>query len=97
MDGRHVGRPWGETGNMANLPATRPRHSIGATVGILAGYVGGTRKLDAAIGAFADAYAAQTRTDYQLFVRSVRRGSMLRRQRRKAALASGDAAALREG
>ena len=47
-------------------------HARTTDAAVLAGYVGGTRKLDAAIAGFADAYAAQTRTDYRLFVRSLR-------------------------
>lgn len=49
-------------------------HARTADAAVLAGYVGGTRKLDAAIAEFADAYSAQTRTDYRLFVQSLRRG-----------------------
>jgi uncharacterized protein (DUF2252 family) len=48
-------------------------HARTSDAAILAGYVGASRKLDEAIAAFAVAYAEQTRTDYQLFVRSLRR------------------------
>jgi len=39
---------------------------------MLAGYVGRSTKLDTSIAAFAMAYAAQTETDYRLFIRSHR-------------------------
>ena len=52
-------------------------HARTTDAAVLAGYVGGTRKLDAAIAEFAEAYAAQTRTDYRLFVRSLRGGRIL--------------------
>jgi uncharacterized protein (DUF2252 family) len=44
-------------------------HARTTDAAVLAGYVGGTRKLDNAIAAFAAAYAAQTRTDYRLFAK----------------------------
>jgi uncharacterized protein (DUF2252 family) len=53
-------------------------HARTSDAAMLAGYVGASRKLDQAIAAFAVAYAEQTRTDYQLFVRSLRRRSGVR-------------------
>lgn len=52
-------------------------HARTTDAAVLAGYVGETRKLDAAIAEFAAAYAAQTRTDYRLFVRALRAGRIL--------------------
>ena len=52
-------------------------HARTTDAAVLAGYVGGTAKLDTAIAAFAVAYADQTRTDYRLFVRSLRGGRIV--------------------
>ena len=52
-------------------------HARTTDAAVLAGYVGGTAKLDTAIAAFAVAYAAQARIDYRLFVRSLRDGRFL--------------------
>jgi uncharacterized protein (DUF2252 family) len=49
-------------------------HARTSDAAMLAGYVGASKKLDRAIAEFAVAYAEQTRTDYKLFVRSLRRG-----------------------
>jgi uncharacterized protein (DUF2252 family) len=47
-------------------------HARTTDAAVLAGYVGRSAKLDTAIAGFATAYAEQTRTDYRLFVRSLR-------------------------
>ena len=47
-------------------------HARTGDAALLAGYVGGSRKLDTAIASFAVAYATQTKADYRGFVRSLR-------------------------
>jgi uncharacterized protein (DUF2252 family) len=51
-------------------------HARTTDAAVLAGYVGGSAKLDSAIAAFAVAYAEQTRRDYRLFVRALRHGEL---------------------
>ena len=51
-------------------------HARTTDAAVLAGYAGGTAKLDSAIAAFAVAYAEQTRRDYRLFVRALRHGKL---------------------
>jgi uncharacterized protein (DUF2252 family) len=56
-------------------------HARTSDAAVLAGYVGASNRLDRAIAAFAMAYAEQTKTDYRLFVQSLRRrhGSAIQR------------------
>jgi uncharacterized protein (DUF2252 family) len=53
-------------------------HARTTDAAVLAGYVGGSAKLDTAIAAFAGVYAEQTKRDYRLFVRSFRLRSINR-------------------
>ena len=59
-------------------------HARTTDAATLAGYVGGSAKLDTAIAAFAVAYAAQTTRDFRLFVRSLRERCLINRIRAKA-------------
>jgi uncharacterized protein (DUF2252 family) len=51
-------------------------HARTTDAAVLAGYAGGSAKLDSAIAAFAVAYAEQTRMDYRLFVGALRHGRL---------------------
>ena len=59
-------------------------HARTTDAAVLAGYVGGTPKLDTAIAAFAVAYAEQTKTDYRRFVRALREQRLVHRLGMKA-------------
>jgi uncharacterized protein (DUF2252 family) len=48
-------------------------HARTTDAATLAGYVGGSAKLDTAVAAFAVAYAEQTKQDFRLFVASLRK------------------------
>ena len=48
-------------------------HARTTDAAMLAGYIGGSAKLDTAVAAFAVAYAEQTKRDFRYFVRSLRK------------------------
>jgi len=56
-------------------------HARTTDAAALAGYVGGSAKLDTAIAAFAVAYTEQTKQDFRLFVRSLRERPPVHRMR----------------
>ena len=54
-------------------------HARTTDAAMLAGYVGGSARLDTAIAAFAVAYAAQTKQDFRLFVTDLRKRRLAHR------------------
>jgi uncharacterized protein (DUF2252 family) len=56
-------------------------HARTSGASMIAGYVGSSDRLDAAMARFARAYADQIEADYEVFVRAVRRSQKIRRLR----------------